>query len=155
MITQVETETPVDFVSLWGDPIEGLLTEVEEDDDDDVFATVMVTPEMFARAMARDAFGLLDEALDDDEAGPSDLDPERPVKMRLRLRPAMRTFVAAQVVDVSPSVMNALAGFHPLSERLRQSEAWLLCTATQAEELPPELAADGSLEVGFQTAWAR
>lgn len=156
MITTVETETPVDFMSLWGEPITGLLVEIEDDDDDDLYATVVVPPEAFARVIGTEAFGLLDEALEDDVDPTEILDPERPVTMRLRLRDSMRTFILNQVVDLGPSVMNALAGFHPLSPVVRQSEAWLLCSATQSEELPPELAGhEGSLEVGFQTAWAR
>jgi len=156
MITQVETETPVDFVSLVGDPIQGLLVEVEDTDDDDLFVTVVVPPEAFARVLATEAFGLLDEALDDDTDPTEILDPEVPVTLRLRLRDSMRTFVLNKVHDIGPSVLNALGGFHPLSATLRQSEAWLLCTATQPQELPPELQGeDASLEGGFQTAWAR
>lgn len=156
MITQVETETPVDFVSLSGEPIAGLLVEIEDDDEDDLFAIVVVPPEAFARVIASEAFGLLDEALDDDVDPTEILDPERPVTLRLRLRDSMRTFLVNRVKDLGPSVMNALGGFHPLSQIVRQSEAWLLCSATQSEELPPELQdKDASLEVGFQTAWAR
>jgi len=156
MITKVETETPVDFVSLRGDLIQGLVVEVEDTDDDDLFATVVVPPEAFARVLATEAFGLMDEALDDGVDPEELLDPEQPVTLRLRLRDSLRSHVLAKVMDLGPSVLNALGGFHPLAGLLRQSEAWLLCTATQPQELPPELAGqDASLEVGFQTAWAR
>lgn len=156
MITKVETETPVDFVSLPGELIQGLLVEVEDTDDDDLIATVVVPPEAFARVMAFEAFGMLDEALEDGMDPEEILDPEVPVTLKLRLRDSMRVFVLNRVNDIGPSVMNALGGFHPLSAVLRQSEAWLLCTATQPQELPPELAdQDASLDAGIQTAWNR
>lgn len=146
----IEIEAPVAFGPLWGEAIVGMLIGVEEDDDGEIVADVITPPEMFARALATESFGLLEEAL---RGAPTELDPEQPVRMRLRLRESVAIYLSQQVDEVGVAVARALTEEQNLSSVVGQSEAWLLMTATQPEAIPGD--PDAFAEVGFATVWDR
>lgn len=149
--SSVEVEAAVDFTPLWGEPIEAVLMGLEQSDEDDVFAEVVMSGAMFARVIATEAFAFLDEALDAGEA--TQLDPAQGVRLELRLRPGVHVFIARTEEEVPLAIARALIESNALSALVRNTEAWLLCSAMQDIEVPDAPEAEAS--IGIRTAWAR
>ena len=153
-MVEIEIEAAVDFQPLWGDVIEVVLMRVVETDDEDIMAEVVMLPTAFAQVMGTESFGLLEEAIS--FGRPEELDPEQAVRLELRLRPSLRAFIAEGIdaeIELAELIARALGGEHALASIVRQTEAWLVCTATQRVVMPD--APDELAEIGIKTAWAR
>ncbi len=75
-----------------------------------------------------------------------------PVRLELRLDPA----VAASVGELPSGVDGWAAALAdaPTDSPLREHTSWFALSATEAVELPPELAELGDVRSGFTTTWA-
>ncbi len=144
-----DNEAPVELRPLWGEPIHGMLQGIEEDDDA-LYVEIVVSGRTFARVVATESFGLMDEALA--VGSPEQLDPEAPVRMTLRLRRGLTAHIAAQEDELAVAVAHGLClPDEPWSSVVRQSEAWLLCAAMQRMEVPGD--PEAMAEAGIRTAW--
>jgi len=144
-------ELAVAFTPLWGEAIAAVLRRVSEDDEA-LFAEIVVSGPTFVRVVASESFGLMDEVLD--LGDPRQLDPRQPVRLTLRLRRGTYVFVAGHSDDDMPVVVaRALADAeHPFAGVLARTEAWLVCTATQTVAVPGD--PDAVAEIGMRTGWA-
>lgn len=147
--TKIEVEAGTRFAPLWGDAMPAFVHAVWEDEGGDVMAEVTVSDATWGRVVAAEAFCSLPEA--EEVGGPELIREGAPVRLVLRLRegaldPLPETGRAAAVAQ-------GLATEGRFSPLVRQSEAWLLCTAMQRVPVPGD--PDAWAELGMKTAWAR
>lgn len=148
MLNLIELEVPVAFTPLWGEPLLGLAHSLSEDEGE-VRLEFTVPGPTFARIATIDAFVFVPEMRTVGRA--EALDPTEPVRLVLRLRQAVSD-LAAQLGDVGMTVAKALGDdTHPLGEVVIQSEAWVLCRASQRFDVPDDPDAEASHGIG--TAW--
>lgn len=146
--TRIAVEAGTSFTPLWGDELRALVHAVWEDDDGDALAEVTVSDTTWARVAAMEAFCSLPEA--EAVGGPELIQRGAPVRLVLRLRDVAAAPLRAH--GLAPTVARALVKLNLWSPLVRQSEAWLLCSAMQRVPVPGD--PEAWAEIGMKTAWA-
>ena len=116
------------------------LSEIEIHDEE-VNLIIQLSFQNWRRALQEGLFHL------DDESEPPDFEPDQPVLLTLRLRPAIAKFTA----DIERTVATLADPNSPLNH----TEAWFATEIVQNVEVPPEFGDDSSfLQMGARTRWA-
>ncbi|MEM9903571.1 MAG: hypothetical protein AAF921_00910 [Cyanobacteria bacterium P01_D01_bin.44] len=118
--------------------VTGLTTNHEQ-----IILTIQLSSQNWQRVLKEGIFHL------DDEAEPPGFEPDRPVSLTLRLRPA----IARLTSDHSEAIATMLTD--PTSP-LNHTEAWLATEIVQDVDLPPDSDDDDDafLQMGARTRWA-